>query len=206
MTEDALSFQDLEPKNIPQVVRLIQDIGLGYMSTMPTSFITQYYENISKCPNWRCRILVKDTEVLGFHILTIGKLVPRHAPFYQTPMKFILLSLLYVRPIFIILYYYFMERKISTKQLSYRSQYDSELVYIGIKSEYQSKGLGKLFMLDMKEILESRNVSFLGTEFYKDDQQAAKFYAKYGYEKLGEINTGGRMCVSLKYPVENLPS
>ena len=99
-----------------------------------------------------------------------------------------------------------MEQKISAAQLSYRSQYDSELVYLGIKTDYQSQGLGKLFMRDMNKILESINVSYLGTEFYKDDQQAAKFYAKYGYEKLGEINTGGRMCVSLKYPIESLPS
>jgi ribosomal protein S18 acetylase RimI-like enzyme len=200
------AMHDLTDADIPEVVELIKEIGLGYMSGMPDAFISLYYKNIAHCPDWRCRVLKRGDRLLGFHILTIGKFAPRHAPFFKTPLRFLAIAAARVLPVFTVLRYCLMEVTIKGEQRRSRETYDSELVYIGIRKGEQGKGFGGILMRDMRRILEDAGVAYLGTEYYKDDPQADRFYKKYNYEKLREINTGGRMSISIRYPVERLPA
>lgn len=198
-------IDDIQHRDIQQIVSIIKETRLGFMSHMPRPFIRFYYRNIPELPHWRCRVIKQGDDVLGFYVVTIGTLVPRYEPLLNSFWMFLFLSVACITPCFILLRYYVMERQIAAHHHELRSKYDCELVYLGIHPNHQNKGLGFRVMCDMRRIFEAAGTTAMGTEFFKDDEQAAQFYAKYGYEKLGEIATGGRMSCSIRYNVDALP-
>ncbi len=206
MTMQQPTMRYMAADDIPALVELIKEIRLGFMSMMPRVFIAQYYRNMLHLDNWHCRLLIVDGRIGGFHVLVIGRSANRFQPLYETPIRFIAIACFFVYPALTILKFFLKEREIADEHKKLRAMYDSELVYLGLGGAYQGKGNGHRLMCDMRHVLENEEVAFLGTEFYKDDRQAARFYEKYSYEKLGELNTGGRMSISLRWPVDELPS
>ena len=203
---DIRAMTDLTPDDVPEIVNLIKELKLGFISQLPGPLIGLYYKNTQKCPDFTCRVLKDDRQILGFFVIITAGSIPRYAPFLKTPIRLFLLSTALVIPLFLFARYTVFNLKTSADQKSYRGRYDSELIYIGVKEGEKGKGLGTLLMKDMRQLLEKKDISFLGLEYFKDDQRAAGFYEKFGHEKLGELNTGGRIAVSLRIPVGNLPA
>lgn len=200
-----MQFEPVRVSDIDQIVEIIKDVQLGFLSRMPKAFIRRYLGNILHSPSWYCRVLREQDTVLGFHITIVGRGIARSEPLMKNPIYFALLAAIFVVPALIILNYFISERRIATLHQSLRDKYDAELVYIAVHPGHQNRGLGRLFMADMRSLLETNGVSILGTEYYRDDPQAARFYGKYKFEKLAEINTGGRVSVSLRFNVSDLP-
>jgi len=198
-------MHDLAPEDAPEITRLFKSLELGFMSQMPTPLIILYYRNIGRCPHFKCRVLKDGNDILGFYVIITDSAVPRYTPFLKTPIRLFLLSSALVVPLFLFARYMFLGFKTAPKQKSYRRQYDSELIYIGVKRGEEGKGLGTQLMEDMRRVLRQKGVSFLGLEYFKDDLKAERFYDKFAHEKLGELNTGGRISISLRIPVGNLP-
>ncbi len=200
-----MKFEDLREEEIGQVVDIVKETRLGFLSRMPRAFIGRYLENATGCARWHCRVLKEEGTVLGFHVTTVGRAVPRNEPLMVTPAYLALIAAVYVMPTIVILNYALAERRIAARHAELRDMYDAELVYIAVHPTHQNRGLGGAFMADIRALCEAHGVALLGTEYYRDDPQAACFYAKHPHEKLGEVNAGGRMSVSLRFDVADLP-
>ena len=179
-------IRDTVVEDIGDIVRLYRELGLGIMSALSPAIVALYYENIVERKIFVCRTLCHDNMFVGFHVINTDLGISRAFPFYSTPLKSALRIIASPTSLSTMAAYMLSRQRTSNENKRLMLQFESELLYVGVKESCHGRGYGQLLLSDMKQIMARRGIEYLGFEVLKDDINAQIFYKKCSPEIIGE--------------------
>lgn len=163
--------------------------GSDFLSSCSRKFISFFYRCYEKDERNKLFTVEENGVIAGFAFLTLAKEV-LFMDFVKSNIKKIIINPSALASL--------LKTLIFRRKSTLKHEYEIDIVYIAVSKKYQSKGFARKLLRDVEEFLKQRNMKDYYLQVFKDNENAVRFYNKYGFEVIEEYEARSRAKLLMK--------